>query len=277
MNIKLKMEAGSDEVLVFADMKRIMQVLTNLIVNAIKYSDEGCRVDVSFVSEEKKVGVFVIDNGPGIPVEIRTRIFEPFFTTRSATGGTGLGLSYCLNVVEGHGGTLRVDDSAHTGTVITLSLPEAREHDQELALESDMPTELVSLRVLMVDDEIELLDAMVESLGKFGHSVVGVTSGVSALERLKSENFDVVLSDLRMRGMDGPKFYKLACELQPRMRDRFVFITGDALTDRVLQFLDRVALPQVNKPFDIETVRAVIRSFERIDHEPRPKTGPSSA
>jgi DNA-binding NtrC family response regulator len=130
---------------------------------------------------------------------------------------------------------------------------------------------VITVSLLMVDDEVELLDAMTEYLEKLGHCAVGVSSGASALERLRSETFDVVLSDLRMQGMDGPELYRLACELQPRMRHRFVFITGDALADRVVRFLDGVELPQVNKPFDLETVRAVLRTFEPVDREVRPK------
>jgi CheY-like chemotaxis protein len=265
---------------IWADDGQLSQVLINLLMNAhqaVVDVPAGGRVRIEGKRAGNNSEISVIDNGPGIPARIRSQVFEPFFTTRSGSGGTGLGLSYCLNVVEGLGGTLQVGDSPQTGAVITMSLPSARERGREPALEPDMPTEMRSLRVLMVDDEIDLLDAMAESLEKLGHCVVGVTSGASALERLRSETFDVVLSDLRMQGMDGPELYRLACELQPRMRHRFVFITGDALADRVVRFLDGVELPQVNKPFDLETVRAVLRTFERLDHEVEPKTESISA
>jgi CheY-like chemotaxis protein len=106
--------------------------------------------------------------------------------------------------------------------------------------------------------------------------VVGVASAASALERLKSASFDLVLSDLRMPGMDGPAFYQSACKMEPSLGDRFVFITGDSMTDRATQFLDRVGAPHVNKPFDKESLRALVAAFEPIGHGARPPTETSS-
>jgi len=265
---------------VWADDAQLSQALINLLMNAYQAVVEypgGGRIRVEVRHTDGNTELSVIDDGPGIPAEVRRRIFEPFFTTRTASGGTGLGLSYCLSVMESHGGTLRVADSRGTGTAITMSLPEVIDQERGPAPVPETQAQRPALRVLVVDDESELLDAMCESLQKLGHSIAGVTSGTSALERLKSETFDLILSDLRMPGMDGPELYESACALIPRLRHRFVFITGDSLTDRATRFLDRVGLPHVDKPFDLETVRAVVGAFEPIDHEARPDNEMPSA
>jgi len=265
---------------VWADDAQLSQVLINLLMNAFQAvvdvpGDRRIRVEVK--RGDGNTEISVTDNGPGIPAEIRSRVFEPFFTTRAESGGTGLGLSYCLSVVESHEGTLTVDESRETGTTITMNLPEAGDRERPCAPGSQRSVPRSPLRILVVDDESEMLDAICESLAKLGHSTEGVTSGVAALERLKAEPFDLVISDLRMPGMDGPELYEAARELAPRLSHRFVFITGDSLTDRVTRFLDRVGLPHVDKPFDMETVRAVVGTFDPIEHQVRATTGIPSA
>lgn len=279
-NVNLSVKLGDGLAPVWGDNAQLSQVIINLLMNAYHAVVDlpgGGRIRVDVKHRDGNTEISVSDNGAGIPSEIQSRVFEPFFTTRSDSGGTGLGLSYCLSVVDSHGGTLTLDDKRETGTTITMSLPEARDQEREPAPVSETPVQGPALRVLLVDDESELLDVMCESLGKLGHSIVGVTSGKSALERLKSEIFDLVLSDLRMPGMDGPELYESACELNPGLRHRFVFITGDSLTGRVARFLDRVGLPHVDKPFDMETVRTVVDAFDPVDYDTRPKTGNPSA
>jgi CheY-like chemotaxis protein len=172
-------------------------------------------------------------------------------------------------VVESHGGTLRVDDTREAGTAITVSLPDTAVQGSAPVLVTEASVKQVALRVLIVDDERELLDAMCESLGALGHSIVGVTSAASALEQLDCASFDLILSDLRMPGMDGAEFYESACEMRPALRDRFVFMTGDSMTSRAMRFLDRVGSPHIDKPFDMESVRAMVAAFEPIEQQAR--------
>ena len=279
-NVDVSVDLEDELAPIWADDAQLSQVLINLLMNAYQAVVDvpgGGRIQIEVKHGDGKTEISVIDNGPGIPAEIQSQVFEPFFTTRSDSGGTGLGLSYCLSVVESHGGTLRVDESRETGATITMSLPKVDGRDRERAPEPETPVPRSSLRILVVDDENELLDAMCESLGNLGHFTEGVTSGAAALERLKSEPFDLVLSDLRMPGMDGPELYESTCRSIPQLRHRFVFITGDTLTDSVTRFLDGVGLPHVDKPFDMETVRAVVGTFDPIEREARPIIGIPSA
>lgn len=108
----------------------LLRALTNLLDNAIKYSDEGTVVDVWITSDERHVSIAVADNGIGIPAEAMPRLFEPFFqvdgTYRDASGGVGLGLPFVKTVVERHGGSIDVTSAPRQGSRFTVHLPMTR-------------------------------------------------------------------------------------------------------------------------------------------------------
>ncbi|GIJ51493.1 two-component sensor histidine kinase [Virgisporangium aliadipatigenens] len=110
---------------VYADRERLTQVLVNLLDNAVRHSPAGGRVDVRAYTKARDSVIEVADEGPGIPVEERLRVFERFTRGQRATGGgTGLGLAIAYWVVELHGGSIGVVDSAR-GCVIRVTLPPA--------------------------------------------------------------------------------------------------------------------------------------------------------
>ena len=194
---------------------------------------EAAKVDAN------RVGIKVSDNGPGISASIRNRVFEPFFTTKPEGQGTGLGLSFCQNVAASHNGTIEIDKAITSGTTISLELPIgiARvDTDQEQMPLLDRMNH--SLRILVVDDETSLLDSLVEQLTSLGHSAYGCSNTALALESVINETFDIVLTDIRMPGMDGPAFYDEASANKPFLRDRFIFITGDSLNQRANSFIE---------------------------------------
>ena len=118
---------------------------------------------------------------------------------------------------------------------------------------------------------------MCETLEKLGHTVEGASSGARARALIDAEPFDLVLSDLRMPGMDGPELYETACARRPHLRDRFVFVTGDALTEKVARFLEEVKLPHLTKPFDMDRVRTVVSEFAPIEPTLRTAAGSESS
>jgi len=121
----------ADAAVAEADPERLRQVLTNLIDNAIKYGREGGRVVIGGrVLDRARVELTVADDGPGIPAEARVRIFERFYRVDKARsreqGGTGLGLAIVKNVVQAHGGEVRVESLAGHGTEFFITLPAAK-------------------------------------------------------------------------------------------------------------------------------------------------------
>ncbi|MDR0852849.1 MAG: cell wall metabolism sensor histidine kinase WalK [Clostridiales Family XIII bacterium] len=120
----------TDKTLVEMDVDRIEQVVLNVLSNAIKYTDEGGRIDVDLLVREEKVRIIISDNGIGIPEKAQARVFDRFFRVDKARsrqiGGTGLGLSISKQIVEEHGGDIELESRFGKGTKVSIVLPMPR-------------------------------------------------------------------------------------------------------------------------------------------------------
>ncbi len=116
-----------EEISVSGDPGRLRELLSVLLDNAVKYSDEGGRVEVALRQEHKKAIITVSDNGPGIPPEALPHVFDRFYRVDKArsreSGGTGLGLAIAQHIVDAHGGTINIESSVGAGTRVTVELP----------------------------------------------------------------------------------------------------------------------------------------------------------
>lgn len=105
----------------------VYRVVYNLVENAIKYNNPGGKVQVTVCSDKEQICIQVMDNGSGIPADMKERVFEPFFRVDKSRsreyGGVGLGLSLVWEIVKLHGGTVCVENSSEAGTTVAVSLP----------------------------------------------------------------------------------------------------------------------------------------------------------
>jgi CheY-like chemotaxis protein len=261
--IEVTVNVPSNIPTICGDSSQLSQVLMNLLVNsqqALIGTEVHRAVHVEVLRlNEHRIAIRVSDNGPGIPTSTRAQIFEPFFTTKPEGQGTGLGLSYCKSVIESHGGTASVDEAATVGTAITIDLPIGLVK----ANNGNQPGQTIdrsgnSLRVLVVDDETELLDSIVEELILLGHEAVGYRNPALAVKAALAEDFDVIITDISMPVIDGPAFYEEICAKKPYLQDRFIFITGDSLNERANKFIGSTTAPCVYKPFKIADLNRVL-------------------
>jgi two-component system NtrC family sensor kinase len=249
-------------------------VVVNLLTNghqALRQQPPPRRITITTRGDAQGgvVTLTVADNGPGIPPEIRTRIFEPFFTTKAVGQGTGLGLSLCQGIVEAHGGVLRLDDAPAGGAVFRIELPVLPPPVQEVATVNgvkDAP--ITGKRILVVDDEGEVSTILAELLSVDRHEVDTAQNGTDALEKIRRQRYDLVVSDLLMPEMDGPGLYRAVEASDPELARRFVFITGDTLGATVRDFLDAAGRPTLTKPFDFDEVLRVIQGALRAVETP---------
>jgi PAS domain S-box-containing protein len=243
---------------------RLSEVFVNLLVNAAQAIPEGnvAKNEIRLLTRLDNSGRVVVevrDSGSGIPREIRNRIFEPFFTTKSVGVGTGLGLSICHGIVTQLGGEISVDSELGKGSTFRVILPAAHGLPAEAALSEPKAPPARRGRVLVVDDEL-LVGTSVQRALASEHDVVIVSSGQGALERLSAhEHFDVILCDLMMPEMTGMDLHAELRKRWPQLSERLVFITGGTFTPGAREFLERVANQRLEKPFDMEDLRVLIR------------------
>ncbi len=249
----------------WADGHQLQQVLINLLTNAqhaLRATPSPRRVVVSsrFDPKRQRVILEVADNGPGVPADAMPRLFEPFFTTKPAGQGTGLGLSLCRGIVEGHGGTLTVESAPGHGARFRIDLPVGAPAAiaPATAQPAPAPAAAVPRSILVVDDEPGVGELLADLLHALGHRAQVTHSARTALERLAAQSFDLIISDVRMPDLDGPGLHHEVGHRHPHLAHRFVFVTGDTLEPGTHEFLSRAALPHLAKPFDLGELERVV-------------------
>lgn len=238
------------------DPYQMQQVFINLINNAHHALIEkgGGRLKITSRSTGDNIIVDFIDNGLGIPEDIRRKIFDPFFTTKKTGKGTGLGLSICYGIVNEHGGTIEVESNPDQGTCFSIKLPISTEvSSQVFGLKTtEIPRPEESVSVLVIEDEESLRDFVASALEAEGYMVHACDSANRAVEILKTEEFGAIVSDMKMPGMSGQNFYTYLQKHFPKLTDRILFITGDVLGDETQHFFKITGCRYLEKPFEID-------------------------
>ena len=267
-NIALDMTLDTRMERVWVDADQIQQVLFNVIKNAEQAmidANRGGRLTVVTRGGPTGARVSIADDGPGIPLEIQRRIFDPFFTTKDAGEGTGLGLTICYGIIEEHGGRIWTENRPEGGAIFHIELPVMTPEEQEAPADAidtgqRSSARVSARRVLVVDDEVSIRQLLYEILSLDQHSVALASSGVEAADLVEREDFDVIITDMKMPGMDGASFYRQVRQRDPAQARRIIFITGDTVSPDTRAFLQRVSNPVLSKPFKIGPLRDAIES-----------------
>jgi two-component system, NtrC family, sensor kinase len=242
-------------------------------------------------TSEQRLALEVSDDGPGIPRDAVPRIFDPFFTTKPAGVGTGLGLSIAYGIVREHGGEISVESERGDGAKFVVELSAAATARSRIARPgvapvTPAPLALVSSerghklatraeRILVVEDEPTVAQLIVDVLTEDGYRVDKLLDSRQAIERTQTHDYDLVVCDLKMPHVDGRAFYRALADAESPLRHRFVFVTGDTLSPRTLEFLESSGLPYLAKPFFVEELQQVVQqAFARVQIElPRAVAG----
>ncbi|BEO26070.1 hybrid sensor histidine kinase/response regulator [Serratia marcescens] len=220
-----------ENIYVKSDPSRIMQIIENIVTNAIKYTENG-KVQISAVIRDKsRLVITVRDTGRGIPKDKIDTIFFPFIRVGgdNKVPGFGMGLAIVHGVVKAMNGTIDVESEMGKGSTFTVSLPiEISKHDETI-IPTDMDNITFSakgIRVLIIDDNEMACESLVSIL-QSEFSVEYTTSPERALEKLYRKSFDLVLSDLQMPIMTGDDLYKRVKENKgPNKNTPFIFISA---------------------------------------------------
>lgn len=262
---------------VLGDFQQLVQVLINLINNACDALEERRRRDapkrlrLKTWTDGGQVFLRVEDNGPGIPAAIRGRLFEPFVTTKEPGHGTGLGLSISRQILADHGGRILLEDSQLGGAAFTLVLPEASEEDLRSARRPSappLPGPIRSLKILVVDDEKDFPGLVARALTPEGHSVETATSGNEALRLLRERRYDLVISDFEMEAVKGKDIFLALSDAPPAARTKLLIVSGNLLSEKVLEFLAETKVPCLEKPCDVAALQQQVRRMFQPETNP---------
>jgi signal transduction histidine kinase len=267
--IDLVLTLPSQPVPTYADHVRLVQVTSNLINNAAKFSTWGGRVAVSLERFAQQALIKVRDWGRGIPPPDLGRIFEPFVQSEAGDtlrGGIGIGLALVKKLVNLHDGDVRAASEGNgkgAEIVVTLPLIEAPAEVEQRPKVADgttgIPTPQTPMRVLVVDDNSEVRSAVRLFLQLEGHSVVTVDSGHAALAEIDRMDPDVVLLDVDLPDLDGYAVARLIRASRAASRPRLVAMTGQVGPDERGRALRTGFDAHVPKPIDGRTLIRVVR------------------
>jgi len=267
-NIELVTALDAKLPLIMADGHQIQQVLLNIINNArqaIEAHQKDGKIRISSSLSGQSARITIQDNGPGISPENLRKIFDPFFTTKEVGKGTGLGLSLCYGIIKEHGGNIYADSQPGEGATFVIELPLTRELSPASAVPTSKeaekfdPDEGASKKVLVIDDEDAILQMVGESLRRSSFQVDMAADGETALQLIKQNHYDVTLCDWKMPGLNGQQIYERLSSINPNLRQRVIFVTGDVINERMREFLEAEKRPCLSKPFIISELRAAIR------------------
>lgn len=230
-DLKLIKEIPKDLPLVKGDRDRLVQTVINLISNAVKFTDEGsitCRAEYTgnTLNENNEIIVSVIDTGTGISREYQEKVFEKFKqagdTLTDKPKGTGLGLPICKQIVEQHGGKIRVESQPGKGTSFVFTIPAgpAGKKGKPAVDKMDVDTLLKHVmekvttpasssgdyshkKILVVDDDANIRMLLKQELEAVGYQISEAADGIEALAAVKKETPDLILLDVMMPRMSG--------------------------------------------------------------------------
>jgi CheY-like chemotaxis protein len=209
------------------------------------------------------IRIAIQDDGPGISPDYIVRIFDPFFTTKPEGEGSGLGLSICHGIISEHDGYIWAESEPGQGATFIIELPiisPSNEKKQAKATPSAKASATAPGRVMLIDDETSLSEAIAIILRRNGYIVDAVDNGLHALELLSKFSYDFILCDIYMPGINGLKFYRRVQREYPRMVDKIVFTTGDTVSRSIRHFLDETGAACLIKPFEMNELVQLVRT-----------------
>ena len=273
-DIAVDTDISTDVWPIMVDVSEFELSLLNLAVNGRDAMENGGSLSISaknvVIADQAIdglkgdfVAVSVTDTGAGIPSEILSHVFEPFFTTKDVDRGTGLGLSQVYGFAQQAGGAATIISEVGRGTTVTLYLPRSRQ--QVLVVPEARPNESARMplpdqrKLLLVEDNTEVAHVTRSLLEEIGYSVSSVVNATSAMETLRKEKFDIVLTDIVMPGTNG---LDLARWIRQEYNAEFPIILVTGYSSNAQEAAEE-SFVVLHKPYDIEKLRGALAEASR--------------
>ncbi|WP_097654438.1 PAS domain S-box protein [Candidatus Chloroploca asiatica] len=275
-DLNLAYEFDPQVVTMTADGRRLKQILINLLSNAVKFTPSGGKVtlQVRGDAERQTIDFAVIDTGIGIAAADMKRLFKPFTQVDSSLAraheGSGLGLALVMDLVELHGGSIKVVSEVGQGSTFTVRLPwdddltggggKTEPHQSEAApsRQASAQPPPCSGTILLVEDKAISIVAMSDYLSNLGYSIITATNGQEAIERAQAHTPDLILMDIHMPVMDGLQSIR-RLRADPRFATvPIIALTALAMTGDRERCLAAGATDYLSKPVKMRQLAALI-------------------
>lgn len=285
--ISLSVECEEQLWPVWIDQQQFDQVVMNLVVNARDAMPDGGQITIECENRTIKkemrrdraivpvgdyVAIVVSDQGAGMSDTVRTQVFEPFFTTKKVGEGTGLGLSTAYGIVKQTGGFIFIDSESGTGTVFTILLPRLKEDAKRRAPAAPVEPQAMDLtgagHILLVEDEAPVRSFAARALRLRGYDVTEAEHAEAALTILANGtvDFDLVVSDVVMPGLDGPSWVREARETHPELGVIFTSGYSEDVFRSGLKDLGDCGF--LAKPFSLDALTTAVKTRLSAEIEP---------
>ncbi|MBL0736575.1 response regulator [Flavobacterium sp. GN10] len=264
---------------IVGDPFRLKQILTNIIGNAYKFTEEGHIRIAAYANDEQFFTISIQDTGIGIEKANQKLVFEEFAQANEGIekkyGGTGLGLSICQKIISILGGSLNLESIFGKGSTFIIQLPLLFDSSQgNIEIKSKPSKNTKKQTFIVVDDDINLLNLTSGVLKQEQHQVFSFTNPAKALETLKSTPFDFVITDIQMPEIDGFLFLEKLHELPETVFKNQPVIALTGRTDLDLSVYKNAGFTTViKKPYSPKILLETIQHI--LDHEEAPVAEPT--
>jgi PAS domain S-box-containing protein len=266
--IEIQIEAPDGALFVEGELLRVEQIIWNLLSNAVKFTPAGGHILLRVVREADDVVFSVTDTGQGIDAAFLPHVFEMFrqadASTSRAQSGMGIGLALVRQLVELHGGRVDVKSSGiGMGTCFTVRLPHSAGGLMSVAAVLDFTREqLGKLDVLVLDDSEDTTEMLRHLLEQNGALVTTATNGPDALRIASEREFDIVLSDISMPGMDGFEFVRRLRKLPANKDVPVLALTGFGRPEDIRRAQTEGFFTHLTKPFDVKALGEILQRVQ---------------
>ncbi len=273
-NIDFTTNLPGEDIYAFVDCEAVKKILSNLINNAVKYAQH--EVSISLKRDNDTLKLRIKNDGKLIPSHLSHKIFEPFFrvpdSENNRQSGTGIGLSLAHSLTDLHRGTLKLDTSESSLNCFVLELPIHQDKEFKLYTQKQEgnPKNYTNIKnsddeskghtVLLVEDNLDLLDFVGKDL-KENYSVIKATNAETALEIIKQENVQLVVSDVMMSGISG---FQLCKKIKTHIETSHIpviLLTSKSALNAKIEGLESGADAYIEKPFSMEHLKVQIENL----------------
>jgi PAS domain S-box-containing protein len=268
-NLRFLVHLSPSSLWVSGDRIRLEQVVSNLLSNAARYTAADGLISVTSEAAGEEAEVSVQDTGIGIAPELLEQIFEPFRQAGpnwlASDSGLGLGLAIARQIAQVHGGKVWAESPGPgSGSTFRLRLPLiAGEpfHDAVKALPAEIDRDAGTHRILFIEDSVEILNLMRIELGELGFDVLTASDARTGLEMAYGQRPEVIVSDIKMPGMDGYEFVRRLRDAPELSAIPVIALTGFGMPQDVEKALAAGYTAHLCKPVEIDQLASLIRKL----------------